>query len=93
MFKSLESRINRRFIELKKKSTEQAKLEKTVQRFLNKEFGQVAEIINFKVALDKKTLRLWFNNKTAANEAALRMASLTEELKVDQIKVKAISIE
>lgn len=77
---------------LKTKTLAQSALEKHIRNFLIKEFGPLGESLYFKSTQENKKLRLWFENKTAANELVIRSVKLAEFLKANNSKVEAITI-
>ena len=92
MFRSIQSRITKRVESLKTKTIAQSDLEKHIRNFLVQEFGPLGESLYFKTSQDNKKLRLWFDNKTAANEMVLRSTKLAESLKANGIRVETINI-
>ena len=92
MFRSIQSRISKRVESLKTKTIAQSVLEKHIRSFLIQEFGPLGESLYFKTSYDNKKLNLWFENKTAANEAVLRSTKLAEFLKTNGTRVETINI-
>ena len=92
MFRSIENRVVKRVESLKNKTLAQSGLEKLIRSFLVQEFGPVGESLYFKTVQENKKLRLWLENKTAANELALRSAKLGEFLKTNSVRIETIII-
>ncbi len=92
MFRSIQSRVSKRVESLKNKTLEQGALEKQIQNFLIQEFGPLGKSLYFKTTQENKKLRLWFENKTAANEIVIRSTKLAEFLKANNIRVETINV-
>lgn len=92
MFRSIQSRVSKRVESLKTKTLAQGTLEKHIQTFLAQEFGPLGKSLYFKTTQENKKLRLWFENKTAANEMVIRSTKLAEFLKSNNIRVDIINI-
>ncbi len=92
MFRSIQARVSKRVESLKTKTIAQSALEGHVRSFLIQEFGPLGESLYFKTTHDNRKLRLWFENKTAANELVLRSTKLAEYLKARTIKIETIAI-
>ena len=92
MFRGIGDRVSKRVETLKQKTAAQGKLEQAIRNFLTEEFGVIGESLYFKATLEQQRLRMWVENKTAANELALRSTKLAEMLKSRGISIKEISI-
>jgi len=92
MFRNIQDRFARRLENIKNKTQAQTGLEKNIRSFLVKEFGPIGETLIFKVFQENKKVHIKIQNKTAANELALRSGKLRESLRVYDSKIKTINI-
>jgi hypothetical protein len=92
MFRTIGDRVSKRVEALKTKTKAHDHLEKSIREFLTEEFGIIGETLYFQVSLESSRLRIWVENKTAANELAVRSTKLATTLKAKGISVKEISV-
>ena len=93
MFRSIQTRISRRVEDLKKKTEDQAVLERAVKDFFIQEFGTIGGSLKFSASRENKKLHLRVGSKTAANEIVLRSGKLGALLRTRGIGVEIIAID
>ncbi len=92
MFRTIGDRVSKRVEALKQKTNKHTQLEKSIREFLIEEFGVIGESLYFQASWEPPRLRIWVENKTAANELAVRSTKLAESLKAKGISVREISV-